>query len=514
MGHNTKVSPLGVIFGLNEAMTVKSISGPAPAAWKPAQFSLSNELKTLAVTWQQYWTLILSIGLFFGWLLSFPMQGPLFTLLVQSWDSDPLSLITYFLVGHVIGLLGAGILGHFARRYLVWFSLAGIPCTVLSMAALGIPNSIWMFAGIGLLAGLAAICWGAFFSSEVSPHLRGRTFIMAAVIANLILYAITLTAQSENMNVLLYIIGCLPLAMPVLIIYRYLKISPTVTEATVNEDTVLPYVKVGLRLLLPFIFAIYAVGGLMYSVIGQISTPPGGLWYIYGLAPYIIFLLIAGPLADNYGRRLNGLIGAIVVGIGFMLIGLLRGVPQFLAAQTLLVGGYAFLDTFTWVIAADVASRRKTSLFYGIVLSANILAILTGVLLGGKIEMLASGSEVLTVSLAGLFSFISLVFIFKLGETLPRGRGISAAQRPIAIEELAGKTGLTPREIDIGKLLIAGKTTPEILEELAIAPDTLKTHLRNIYHKVGAKNRLDFTLRVMKGNEPAEGNHSANSDTD
>jgi DNA-binding CsgD family transcriptional regulator len=316
------------------------------------------------------------------------------------------------------------------------------------------------------------------------------------------------------MDTLLYIVGCLPLAMPALIIYRYLRISPAIAEASIKEETPIPARQVDFRLLLPFVFAIYAVGGLMYSVIGQISTPPGGLWYIYSLIPYIIFLLVAGPLGDNYGRRLNGLIGAILVGIGFMLIGLFRGVPQYLAAQTLLVGGYAFLDTFSWVIAADVTSRNKIPLYYGIILSANILAILTGVLLGGKIGMLVSGSEVLTVSLAGLFSFISLVFIFRLGETLPQGQAEATVQQAISIEELAEKTGLTHREADIGKLLIAGKTTPEILEDLAIAPDTLKTHLRNIYRKVGAKNRLDFTLRVMKGTRPAEGPHAADSNTD
>jgi PAS domain S-box-containing protein len=58
---------------------------------------------------------------------------------------------------------------------------------------------------------------------------------------------------------------------------------------------------------------------------------------------------------------------------------------------------------------------------------------------------------------------------------------------------------LTPRELKIAELLVAGDSTLSIKETLAITNSTLKTHLRHIYHKAGVTNRLAFTLSMLKG---------------
>jgi DNA-binding CsgD family transcriptional regulator len=249
--------------------------------------------------------------------------------------------------------------------------------------------------------------------------------------------------------------------------------------------------------LFPFIFTIYTVGGLMYAVVGSLSSPTSGLLSYYVLLPYIFLLFLAGFFADRIGRRINAIAGAIIIGIGFMAVGLLRGHLQFVAIQTLLVGGYAFLDVFTWVIPADASRGRKIPLMYSAVLGTNILAILAGVVLGEKIGHLAEGSEILTVSLAGIFSFLSLAFIIRLKETL---QPIAPAVTNIPLESLESivqRFGLTPRESDVVELLITGASTQEIRDKLVIAPDTLKRHLRNIYRKAGVRNRLEFTMAVM-----------------
>lgn len=47
---------------------------------------------------------------------------------------------------------------------------------------------------------------------------------------------------------------------------------------------------------------------------------------------------------------------------------------------------------------------------------------------------------------------------------------------------------LTPREIEIIKLISRGKTLPEIAEVLSISTRTAETHKKNIMHKLGIKN--------------------------
>jgi DNA-binding NarL/FixJ family response regulator len=50
---------------------------------------------------------------------------------------------------------------------------------------------------------------------------------------------------------------------------------------------------------------------------------------------------------------------------------------------------------------------------------------------------------------------------------------------------------LTPRECDILRLLIDGKTNKEIGNTLSLNEVTVKGHLRNAYKKIGAANRAD-----------------------
>lgn len=51
-------------------------------------------------------------------------------------------------------------------------------------------------------------------------------------------------------------------------------------------------------------------------------------------------------------------------------------------------------------------------------------------------------------------------------------------------------TDLTPREIEILQLVIAGKTNRAIASEIYISEKTVEFHLDHIYTKIGARSRL------------------------
>jgi DNA-binding NarL/FixJ family response regulator len=55
---------------------------------------------------------------------------------------------------------------------------------------------------------------------------------------------------------------------------------------------------------------------------------------------------------------------------------------------------------------------------------------------------------------------------------------------------------LTPRERQIVRALLAGRTNREIGERLGVREQTIKNHLSVIYGKVGVRNRLELALRV------------------
>jgi DNA-binding NarL/FixJ family response regulator len=57
---------------------------------------------------------------------------------------------------------------------------------------------------------------------------------------------------------------------------------------------------------------------------------------------------------------------------------------------------------------------------------------------------------------------------------------------------------LTPREVEVLALAAEGAGIPELGEELALSPDTVRTHLKHIYAKLGVHNRTGAVTRAMR----------------
>lgn len=62
----------------------------------------------------------------------------------------------------------------------------------------------------------------------------------------------------------------------------------------------------------------------------------------------------------------------------------------------------------------------------------------------------------------------------------------------------AGSEGLTSREVDVLKHLASGKSLEAISKSLHISKNTMKTHLRNIYRKLGVAGRADAVVKGQK----------------
>ncbi len=58
---------------------------------------------------------------------------------------------------------------------------------------------------------------------------------------------------------------------------------------------------------------------------------------------------------------------------------------------------------------------------------------------------------------------------------------------------------LTPQELRVCEALLAGMNHAQIATELYISPNTLKTHLHNIYRKTGVKNRFELVTLMTQG---------------
>ena len=67
-----------------------------------------------------------------------------------------------------------------------------------------------------------------------------------------------------------------------------------------------------------------------------------------------------------------------------------------------------------------------------------------------------------------------------------------------------GVAGLTPREIDVLRLVALGLPTKQIAERLVIAPKTAGNHIEHIYTKIGVSNRAAGLFAMRNGLLPED----------
>ena len=85
-------------------------------------------------------------------------------------------------------------------------------------------------------------------------------------------------------------------------------------------------------------------------------------------------------------------------------------------------------------------------------------------------------------------------------------RAVHAGQKRLAPEiaaevaEHATDDSLTPREIDVLRLIAGGNANKEIAAQLSVTEETVKGHVKNILAKLGAKDRTHAaTIGIKRG---------------
>jgi len=70
--------------------------------------------------------------------------------------------------------------------------------------------------------------------------------------------------------------------------------------------------------------------------------------------------------------------------------------------------------------------------------------------------------------------------------------GLTFSVRPA--ESLA----LTPREMEVVRLVVEGRSNDEIATELGIAPKTVETHLRRVFERAAVASRTELATRALR----------------
>ena len=86
---------------------------------------------------------------------------------------------------------------------------------------------------------------------------------------------------------------------------------------------------------------------------------------------------------------------------------------------------------------------------------------------------------------------ISRRLSMQLIEQLRRAPDVSSGMRPV-------RSPLTAREWEVVDLLYQGQTTDEIAEALVLSHETVRSHIKNLMRKLGAKTRAEAVALAHK----------------
>ncbi len=119
------------------------------------------------------------------------------------------------------------------------------------------------------------------------------------------------------------------------------------------------------------------------------------------------------------------------------------------------------------------------------------------------LESIQAGADGYLTKDTAVDEVVSAVRSAYAGETLlPRAVIVGIAQRVATARDRGPERRqvepLTPRELEVLRALTEGLSTPEICEQLFIAPNTLRTHVQNIMGKLRVHSKLEavaFALR-------------------
>ncbi len=451
---------------------------------------------------------ILAFSFFDAWLLSFAYEGQTLYALFEAYHVDPGNLMLHAIIFHAAGLFACGfIIKNIKTARKIMLTAAGL-CIAGSGVFFFAPSVLWTISLpiVAFLAGLWNAAWGWFYRRCSSQNQRMGTVAASIAIGTTLMIGLNMTAIHLLPQVGLSL-SMLCLAVSLVFIARLPKSAPEVRppSSRIQHTSILsPF-----ALLCLFIIVITINSGLMFQVVNPAFAHLTTLTSWYWAIPYIAALVIIARLPQKKVNRSYVLYAALAIqGFGFIAFLLLdRTAVSYLVVNTLLLGAFGINDLFWWSILGEMLDfHNNPAKLMGLGLSANVAGVLLGELIAGLVTG-ATNSDVPT--LMGLAVVcVALVILPPLHKQLTKllrsseffaiVENMSPEQQQQTMEAAFHAAVLTERENQIAALLLKGYTYRLISEELFISESTVKTHIQNIYYKLGVRSKTDLIQKLIK----------------
>lgn len=223
-----------------------------------------------------------------------------------------------------------------------------------------------------------------------------------------------------------------------------------------------------------------------------------------------VAVLLFAAFMLKFGTRGGVLyrIGLLTMVAGCLLMPFFVSTDQFWVSSAAIIAGFTVFDVLIYVVFSQVAYAESETPIKTIAVMRLLTCVsyctgaacaigLTGA--GEQISPFFSQEATLVAFLMTIATVLLLssddiwVVLGVRGYRADESRGGDDGPDDDArFEECFDKFGLTAREAEVAKLLVLGRTQSRIAETLCISENTVATHVRHVYQKMGVHNRQQF----------------------
>ena len=448
-------------------------------------------------------------SLFSSWMLTLLFEGQMLYSLAALYDMPIDALIFGGMAAMFAGLLLCGLFiktEKAAKRLL----LCSYPFFITVSASFFFSPSIFWTAGIitsSFLAGACVAAWGFYFKGGTPKNERIKTAGDVLIYSNILMILLNMAA--------IHLSPRIGLALSILILlggFMFALRLPVHNDAIPSaslkqkEDSI-SIVRL-LAFLCLFIVVISINSGLMYRVINPAFGHIDWLTSWYWAIPYIAAISIIRNLPRKSNRTYILYVAITMIGFSFIaFVGLDRSVMSYLVVNTLMLGACGIYDLFWWSILGEMLDfHDNPAKVFGIGLSANVLGVLLGGVIGNVISLggtktfhstlLALAVVCVTLSLLPLLHK-HLSSLLKDHVFLTEFSKLSEQEQNSQIYHAVKYGNLSERESQVASLLLQKKTYKAIAEELFISENTVKYYIKNIYSKFNVQSRSELIEHIL-----------------
>jgi len=201
-------------------------------------------------------------------------------------------------------------------------------------------------------------------------------------------------------------------------------------------------------------------------------------------------------------------VGFVLLGLGFVLMALAG--HFFIGGWMLNAIGYRWIDILMWALCTYLVKQRglPTNWVFAVTTCALLMGQVFGVLLGTFSQDVFGSASMGMNTLTVLMVFIvlaSALFLFNKSNLSVGWGMIRPGDVDDQIDDLYNRCmlatdgfDLTAREFEIFVLLAKGHNRFDIGSQLVLSKETIKTHVRNIYRKMGIHSHRELIHSVER----------------